>query len=72
MFCSYIVLGGVVPFMYVLINYMMKLIRNDQHGISWSIARRPECSKLILHLKNELLGPIYVCFDISHDITDLK
>ena len=41
-------------------------------AISWSLARQPECSKLILHLKNEFLGPIYVCFDISHDKIDLK
>ena len=56
----------------VLINYMIKLISNYQHSISWSLARRLESSKLILHLKNEFVGPIYVYFDISHDKIDLK
>ena len=49
--------------MYLLIHHMI-LISNDQHGIIWSLARRSESSKLILHLKNEFLGPFYVCFDI--------
>ena len=41
-------------------------------GSSWSLARRSVCSILILRLKNEFLGHIYVSFETSHDKIDLK
>ena len=55
-------------------NYMELCPSTEMTSIvlAVSLARRSECLKLILNLKNDFLGPIYVCFDISHDEIDLK